>query len=90
MTLKQLSIELERIERELQSLRRSDFDIPGDFTFAAAMRQHLIISLDDIRSNVDVLISSLDHVDDADRLLTLRERLTAKVRQALTGGENAD
>lgn len=87
MTLHDLTGELERIDAELQKLRRSDMEIPGDVAFAAGLRQHVVLSLGEIRARIDELVLSLDHVDDLDKVVGLRTRIMEKVRKAIGPGD---
>ena len=86
MTLGELQKELETIDAKLQTLRRGDYDIPGDAVFATNLRQYIVESLHGLREGIDVIVLALDRVDDVDKLSTMRARLSASVRN-LIGGE---
>lgn len=84
MTIKDLVAKLESVNRELQTIRRSDFEIPGaDAIFAAKMRQHIVNSIGTVRINIDDLVTSLDQVDDAEKILTVTERISNGIKKML-------
>jgi hypothetical protein len=55
--------------------------------FVAAMRQHIVTSLGDIRDQLDGIVTSLDQVNDVDQIMGIRQRIMAKVRKAIGQGD---
>ena len=89
MTLRELGGELEKINLELQRLRRSDYEIPGDVAFSAGMRQCVIVTLGEVRIALDDMVSSFDRVSDVESIMNNRPGLMARIQKALGNGEEA-
>ena len=87
MTLRELGGELEKINLELQKLRRTDYEIPGDPAFSAAMRQCIIVTLGEVRIALDDMVSSFDRVQDVESIMKGRPGLMARIQKALGSGE---
>jgi hypothetical protein len=88
MDIKEIRAELERIDQDVMKLRRADFDIIGDPVFITGLRQHIVLSLSEVREHLDRLVMSLDHIDDLDKVVGLRARIIEKVRKAIGTGED--
>ena len=89
MTLRELGGELEKINLELQRLRRSDYEIPGDVAFSAAMRQHIIMTLGEVRGVLDDMVVSFDRVNDVEAIMKVRPGVMARIQKMLGSGEES-
>ena len=89
MTLRELSVELEKVNMGIQTLRRSDFEIVGDVAFQAALRQHIVTTLGEVREVLDAVVVSFDKVQDIEAIMKARPSLMMRIQKALTGGEEA-
>ena len=87
MTLRELAVELEKINLDLQKLRRSEYDIPGDVAFSAGMRQCIVVTLGEVRIALDDMICSFDRVQDVESIMQNRPGLMARIQKAIGAGE---